>query len=419
MKRLFWGVVLCLAIAGASSSGETIRVLMAQNIWTDAVKRFIPDFEKETGIKVNWESFHEEHLSQKLTVEMTAGGADLDVFVVRPLNDLRVFKRNGWLEDLTPYVKDDKDYDFMDFTPAARGCTNVGGIQACIPTANETHVIYYRKDIFAEKGLKPPKSFAELEEVAKKLTDREKGFYAVLMRGQKSGLITQFSSFIYSFGGDWFDQKTMKSTFDTPEVAKAIDFYGTLVRLYGPDGAPNMSWPQMMAIFQQGKGAMYIDASGHFPMLLNPAKSNLADKTGVVPFPPGPAGRKPYAITAMGAAMYSKSKHKDAAWKFIRYMTDKKRTTIIQGEYGYQSARQSAFDDPAGTKAFPKDFALAVADGGGPDAVPYDRPLITAVQEARDILGEAVVASILGEDFRKSQKIASEKFQSLLDKEDK
>ncbi len=415
MKRFLLAVALCLALVGVAGAGETIRVLMAQNIWTNAVKKLIPDFEKESGIKVNLETFHEDQLSQKLAVEMTAG-TDLDVFVTRPLNEGRMFARNGWYADLTPYVKDDKDYDFMDYTQAARDCTNIDGVQTCIPTSNECQVLYYRKDVFAEKGLKPPTTMEELKDVAAKLTNRQKGEFAVLMRGQRSPLVTQFSSFLYSFGGDWFDKATYKATFNTPEALKAIDFYGMLLREYGPDGSPNMNWPQMMAIYQQGKGYMYIDASAHYPMLTDPTKTNLASQTAVVPFPKGPAGSKPYMVTAMAVAMYSKSTKKDAAWKFIRYMTDKPRTTFVQGEYGYQCARQSAFEDPEGIRNFPKDLAAVIAEQGK-YAIGYDRPTITAVQEARDILGEAVITSMMGGDYKKAANVSNERFQALLDKE--
>ncbi|MDR1534043.1 MAG: sugar ABC transporter substrate-binding protein [Planctomycetota bacterium] len=415
MLRKACCVFLALAWVASANSGEAIRVVMAQNVWTEIVKKLIPDFERESGIKVNLDTYHEEQLSQKLSVEFTAG-TEMDVFVTRPLNEGRMFARNGWYEDLAPYATGDAEYDFMDFTQAARDCTNINGVQICIPTSNECQVLYYRKDIFEAKGLKPPRTMDELKEVAAKVTDRAAGFYGVLMRGQRSPLVTQFSSFLYSFGGDWFDRKTMKATFDTPEALKAIDFYGMLLREYGPDGSPNMNWPQMQAIYQQGKGAMYIDASAHYPMLTDPSKTDLADRTAVSLFPAGPAGSKPYMVTAMAIAMYSGSKHKDAAWKFIRYMTDKPRTNYAQGEFGYQCARQSAFENPDGIRNFPKDLAAAIAEEGK-TAVGYDRPTITGVQEARDILGEAVVTAMQGGDYARAARIANERFQGILDRE--
>ena len=82
-------------------------------------------------------------------------------------------------------------------------------------------------------------------------------------------LVTQFSSFLYSMGGDWFDADR-KATINTPEALAAIDLYGTLLREYGPPGVLNMSWPQAVAIFAQGNAAMYTDASSIYANLLDP-----------------------------------------------------------------------------------------------------------------------------------------------------
>jgi len=52
-----------------------------------------------------------------------------------------------------------------------------------------------------------------------------------------------------------------------------------------------MSWPQAVAVFAQGKAALYTDADSISENVLNPTKSTVADKTGVAPFPAGPRGR--------------------------------------------------------------------------------------------------------------------------------
>lgn len=415
MTRI-WSVLFAMLFGyGIATAGETIRVIVAQNTWTDAVKEHIPEFERATGIKVQLESFEEEQLGRKLTAEMSAG-TDLDVFVTRPLNDGRLFAANGWYADLTPRLADDPDFDFQDFSEGSRSITRINGVQICIPTSDESHVIFYRKDIFAAHGLQPPQTFSELLDVAKTLTDREKGFYGILMRGRPSPLITQFSSFLYSCGGDWFDPRTRRATFASPEALAAIDIYGTLLREYGPPDAPNMGWPQMMALYQQGRGAMYIDASAHYPMLVDPTKSDLADKTGVYPFPAGPAGSRPYGVTAMGMAIFSGSLRKDTAWQFIRYMTDKSRITAIQGTYSYPGARRSAFESAEGIRGFPEDLLTTLAQTTA-NAIDYDRPLVMSVAEAREILGEAVVTSIRGGDYRAAARLANQRFQGILDQE--
>ena len=407
--------LLALMFSGLAAAGETIRVLGLNTPLVEGMKALVPEFEKETGIKVIIEQFAEDQLTQKLAVELASGNTDLDVFVSRPLNEARMFKKNGYAIDLTPYFKDDADYDFDDFTVGAIESTRIDGYQTGIPMMNEVQLVFYRKDIFEERGLTPPDTFDELVEIAKELTDRDNGFYAILMRGQRSPPITQLSSFLYGFGGDWFDRKTMTATFDTPEALKAIDLYGTLLREYGPPGAPNMSWPQMQAIYQQGKGAMYIDASSHLPMLLDPTRSDIAKVTGVALFPAGPAGRKVFDITAWMLGIHSKSQKKDAAWKFIRFCSNKKNLAFIQNEFGVESSRKSAYETQGSSK-FPQDWIKAVKDTA-PYGVGYDRPLVVAVQEVRDILGDAIVTSIEGKDYVAAAKRANQKFQEILDRE--
>ena len=415
MRKALGVGLLCLFLAGTACSGEKIRVLLGMNAWADQVKLLIPEFEKKTGIAVDFEIFHEDQLSQKLAVELTAG-TDVDVFIMRPQNECKLFGRNGWCVDLTPYLEKDKEFDWEDVTPGARDCVTYDGKVLGVPTSNESHVLFYRKDIFEEKGVKVPTTLAELDEAAKKLTDRDNDFFGIVLRGQRSALITQFSSFLYSMGGNWFDAASNTATFDSPEALEAIDYFGRMQRLYGPPGGPNNSWPQNVAIYQQSKAAMYIEPSAHYPMLLDSGKSPLAAKTGMAPFPAGPAGAKPYYSTAWALSIYTKSKNKDAAWQFVRYFSDKKMAAYLQGEFGYQGARVSAFSDPEGVKNLPPEL-IAVLEKQAPYGIGYDRPPVIAVQEARDLLGEAVVVSILGGDYKAAAKTANEKFQVLLDRE--
>ena len=417
MKRVLAVLLAVSVTASFACAGETLKVLLGQHSWTDAVKTLIPEFEKETGIKIDLEVYGDQQLSQKLTVMFASGSSDVDVFLMRPLQEARLMKKNGWCEDLTPYFKDDAEYDFADYTPGSVQATSVDGMQTSIPVMNESQLIYYRADVFKEKGVEPPKTFEELETVCEKLTDKTNDFYAFVSRGARSPLVTQFSSYLYGFGGDFFDAKAMKALIDTPEFIAAAEYYGRLLKNYGPPGALNMGWTQAIAVFQQGKGAMYIDASSQYPNLLDPAKSMVADKTGIAAFPAGPKGRKVYDITAWGISMSSRSQKKDAAWKFIRYMTDKERTTVIQGNFANQCARKSAYASEEGTKSFPADWVKVILDSA-PYGVGHDRPLVTQVELARDIVGGAVTAGIEGKDVKAAAVQAQKMFQELLDKED-
>lgn len=394
-------------------AGTTLRMVGANHPWQVAITALLPEFEAQTGIKVNFEAYGEDQLNQKLTTEFTAGGSDIDVFAQRPLQEARVMQMNGWYEDLAACVAD-PDYDFADFADGAVGTTTVNGVLTGVPIVTEQEVLYYRKDLLEEKGIAVPTTLDELRAAAEALTDKDNEMYGFVARGQRSPLITQFSSFLYSNGGDWFDENR-QATVNTPEALAAIDLYGTLLREYGPPGVLNMSWPQAVAIFAQGNAALYTDASSIYANLLDPELSAVADKTGVAIFPAGPAGSIMYNVTSWGLAMSSGSKNKEAACEFIKWATSKDIVLKTQSEGAVPGARESVWADPAGAAAFPPDWVEAVAasaNGRG-----YDRPLVTAVTEARDIIGGAVVVSIEGGDFTAAANDANAQFQALLDGE--
>lgn len=400
------------AQGGQDFKGTTIRLVGANHPWMDAIKPLLPEFETKTGIKVAAEAYGEDQLTQKLTTEFTAGGSDIDVIMQRPLQEARVMKKNGWYEDLTKYAQDPA-YDFKDFQSGAVDTETVDKFLTGIPIVTEQEILYYRKDLLEAAGLKVPTTIDELMAAAAKLTDKSKGMYGFVARGQRSPLITQFSSYLYSFGGDWND-KSGKATFDSPEALKAIDTYGTLLRQYGPPGVLNMSWPQAVAVFAQGKVALYTDASAIFNNVLDPKYSQVAGKTGVAKFPSGPSGSVPYSICSWGLAMYSGSQKKGAAWEFIKWATSKE-VALKTMEAKVPGARQSVWDDPKGTANFPKDWVTAVQASAKGRA--YDRPLVTEVGQARDILGQAVVTAIEGGDYKAAAQRANQDYQTLLDSE--
>ena len=394
-------------------AGTTLRLVGANHPWQVAITPLLADFEAATGIKVNFEAYGEDQLNQKLTTEFTAGSSDIDVFMQRPLQEARVMQMNGWYEELSNCVSD-PDYDFADFADGAVGTEMVGDALTGVPIVTEQEVLYYRKDLLEAAGIAVPTTLDALKAAAEALTDKDNEMYGFVARGQRTPLVTQFSSFLYSSGGDWFDAER-QATLNTPEALAAIDLYGTLLREYGPPGVLNMSWPQAVAIFAQGNAAMYTDASSIYANILDPELSAVADKTGVAVFPAGPAGSIMYNVTSWGLSMYSGSEKKEAACEFIKWATSKEIVLKTQGEGAVPGARDSVWADPAGSAAFPADWVAAVAassNGRG-----YDRPLVTAVTEARDIIGGAVNVAIEGGDFAAAANDANAQFQALLDGE--
>ena len=421
MKKLMLGLVtLVLVTGGLMASGakeETrpIRWLGVQHTWTDEIVKRIPEFEQETGLKVQFESYTEEQLANKVSVEAAAKSKNLDVMNFRPLQQSLIFYNNGWAQPLNEYFADDTEFDVADLSPAALGSCTVNGDTIAIPLITEAHVMYYNKLLFEEKGLEPPKTLEEMYNTAELMTDKANGYYGVVSRGQRSAAVTQFSTYLQNFGGDFMTNG--KASIDTPEAIAAFTFYGDMLRNFGPPGVLNMSWPQAADIFSQGKVAMYTDANSLYNAVASPENSKIAGNVGVAMMPEGPAGTAPYNVCSWALAVGSNSDNKDAAWELVRWLTSKENMAIAQ-KAGNTMARQSAWTDPANNVAFTDDF-IAVSGESAKIGSPYDRPLVIHVQEARDIIGAVIVTGIEGGDVAAHAKSANIEFQTLLDNDNK
>ncbi|MCX7521820.1 sugar ABC transporter substrate-binding protein [Microbacterium sp. STN6] len=406
----------CSSGGGDGDSGsKTLRVTLANHVWTDIIKKKLPEFKKKTGITVKVAQFGEDQLSDQYNVKLNAGSDDIDVMMYRPLQEGKLFAKNKYLADLTDDVKSDSSWDWKDFQPGPVGSTTYEDNVVGVPIITEQEVLYYRKDLLEKAGLEVPKTMDDLKAAAKKISEENPGIAGFVARTEKSAAVTQFSSFLYSYGGEWTDKKG-KASIDTPEAKAAYKMYGGLIHDYGPKNvSTDMSWSEAMAIFTQGNAAFYPEADSLYQNATDQTKSKVADTVGFAPLPAGPAGSKPYNVPSWALGINDASSNKDNAWKFIQWATSKKMTLEIQKE-GVPGARQSVWEDPAGTATYPKDLAQAIAVSTK-NGVGHDRPLVIKVPEAREIVGQPIVEAITGGDSDAAADAANPKFQQLLDDE--
>jgi len=413
--------VLSVGVLTACSGGDgdegskTLNVTLANHVWTDIITKKISEFEDESGLKVVVNQLSEDQLADSYKVKLNAGSSDVDVMMYRPLQVGKLFGQNGYFADITDKVSSDDDWNWKDFQEGPVGLTTYDDQVVGVPMITENEMLYYRKDLLEKSGLEVPTTMDELMNAAKTIKEDNDGVAGIVMRSQASAAVTQFSGFLYSFGGDWVDDKG-NSAIDSDAAKEAYAFYGKLLHDYGPDQiSTDMSWPESAAIFAQGNAGFWIDASSLYENVYNPDKSKVGDQVGFAPFPEGPAGSKPYNVAAWALGINSASQNQDNAWKFIKWATSPEMTLEVQ-KSGVPSARTSVWENPEGTASFPEDLAKAVAINGK-NGVGNDRPLVVGVAEAREIVGAPIVSAITGKDSDSAADDASAKFQSLLDDE--
>ncbi|MDO5698004.1 MAG: sugar ABC transporter substrate-binding protein [Dermatophilus congolensis] len=400
--------------ATGGGGGGTVRVTLANHVWTDNIKKALPEFEQASGVKVELTQLGEDQLSDQYNVKLNAGTDEIDVMMYRPLQEGKLFAKNGYLADLTDKVKGDSEYAWDDFQASPVSATSDEGKIMGVPLITEREVLYYRKDLLSKSNLQVPKTLDELKTSAAKIKADNPGTAGFVARTAKTAAVTQFSSFLFSYGGDFV--KDGKAAVNTPEAKQAYAMYGGLIKDSGPANvSTDMSWPDSMAIFTQGQAGFYTEADSLYKNATDPAKSKVADNVGFAVFPAGPAGSKPYNIPSWALGVNEATKNQDNAWAFIKWATSKEQV-LTQQQAGVPGARQSAWDDPKGIESYPADLAEAIK-ASQVSGVDHDRPVVVQVAKSREIVGAPIVDAITGKDSAASADQAQEAFQKFLDEE--
>lgn len=341
--------------------GQSIRVIFNQHFFTDGIQKMLPAFEELTGIKVNLEVYPEGEYYNKMLIELNGGAAPPDAFMLDYATVVQ-YEEGGWVEDINPYIQnaaltDSAWYDFDDFMPSALELGRVGSDPALygLPVTGEWEILYYRKDLYEEKGLEVPATFDELYENAMALNDNGvSGFVARCARN--SALFWPWAGFLRSYGGWWVDPDGQPQLNSEATMA-ATDMYAKLLRDTGPQGVVNYTWYEALTDFQQGKAAHFIDSSGFMANVEDPENSTVAGNVGYALLPAAKAGETSTPNLAHWmVGMGKDSTHKEAAYLFLQWATCKKVALQIAIDNG-TAARSSLWNDAQFTGAYPEQWA--------------------------------------------------------------
>ncbi|GGD82081.1 ABC transporter substrate-binding protein [Microbacterium murale] len=392
--------------------GTTIRVTLANHVWTETIKELIPEFEEETGAKVEISQLAEDQLSDQYNVKLNAGTDEIDVLMYRPLQENKLFASNGYLSDITEQVEGDDEWDWSDFQSGPASLTTYDDTVVGVPIITERTVLYYRKDLLEEAGLEVPTTLEDLDAAAAAIHELHPEVAGYIGRTGKSAAVTQFSAFLFSSGGKWINDDGT-SAIDSEEARGAYQFYGDLIRDHTDATInPEMSWPEAFAVFQQGQAAFIADADSLYKNMTDPSQSTVSDQVGFAPFPEGEAGSKPYNVAAWALAINESSENQSAAWQFIQWATSKE-ITLEMSKLGVMGARTSVWDDADATADYPAELVEAIKINGE-NGVGEDRPLVIQVAEAREIVGDPIVAAISGGDVDAAAESANKAFDEFL-----
>ena len=343
----FWFLVFVLsACSGARQTKRTTIEFWGLGREGEVVADMVPEFERRNpGIHVDvqqipWTAAHEKLLTAHV------GGSTPDLAQMGN-TWIPEFHTIGALEDLGPFVAASKSIHRDEYFEGIWQTNIVHGLLLGVPWYVDTRVLFYRTDIFAAAGFKhPPRTWSEwLQQMrGTKQHVGRKSFYPILLPTnewpQPVLLALQKGATIVTEDG--------RARFEDPQFLSAFEFY---IGLYRQGLAPVVSNQLIANLYQQfaqGEFASFISGPWQIGEIRRRLSADFQNKWTTAPLP-GPDGTPYPGVSLAGGSsvcLFKRSEHKDAAWKFVEFLSEPDQQLKLFQLSGDMPAVKSAWDAP-------------------------------------------------------------------------
>src|SRR6059036_3459004 len=259
---------------------------------------------------------------------------------------------SGEVVPMQAFIDRDK-FDTSDFEPAVINYYKYQDRLQSMPWNASSSILFYNKDAFKAAGLdpeKPPVTFTEVADAAKKLTKKDASGQTVQygfgpsIYGWLFEQLLATSGSLYADNGNGRDDRATKVVYNNAAGKTILDWWKA-----GIDGGyfynPGIDNAGATTAFQSGKTAMYLESSAALRGNINTAKFQVG--TGLFARPDNKPANGGNIIG--GASLYiMKSRpveEQQAAWEFVKYAMTSAVQAQWQSDTGYYAIVKSAYNE--------------------------------------------------------------------------
>jgi len=313
---------------GFSAWAGELTIATVNNGHMIEMQKLTPEFEAANpGIKLNWVTLEEGVLRQRVTTDISTKGGQFDVMTIG-MYEAPIWGKNDWLVPL----EFGANYDVDDILPAMRGGLSYDGQLYAAPFYGESSMIMYRKDLVDAAGMQmlDNPTWGHIEDVAAAITDKANGVYGICLRGKPGwgDNMAFLTTMANSFGAKWFNEDWTPDL-DSPAWNHAVSFYVDLLTEYGPPGSESNSFNEILALMNEGKCGMWIDATIAASFVTDPKQSRVADKMAFAQSPIAVTNRGANWLWAWALAVPAGTRQSEDAKKFIEWSTSKSYVELV------------------------------------------------------------------------------------------
>jgi sn-glycerol 3-phosphate transport system substrate-binding protein len=364
---------------------------------TKIIDGYVADFEKENpGIKLHpiYSGSYQESIAKALTAVKSG---DPPVTSILLSTDMFSLIDEDAIVPFDELIKTDADRAWLkSFYPGFMENSQTGGKTWGIPFQRSTIVMFYNKDAFKEAGLDPnvpPQTWQQQVQYAQKLTKRD-----------ASGNVSQWGVQIPSSGFPYWlfqalaiengvnlmNSAGTQTYYDKPEVIAALQYWVDLVKKYKVHPEGIVEWGTTPKDFFERKVAMMWTTTGN----LTNVKANAKFDFGVAMLPSNKQRGSPTGGGNFYIFKKSTPAQREAAFKFIKWVTTPERAAQWGIDTGYVAVRPDAWETPVMKKYVAEFPPAAVAR----DQLPYAKAELSTHDNQRvtKALNDGLQAALTG-----------------------
>ncbi|WP_170473169.1 ABC transporter substrate-binding protein [Ruegeria arenilitoris] len=392
-SRLMLGSSLALILAAVSAHADTIRFWTTEEQPERLAKQqeMADQFKAETGTTVEVIPVTETDLGTRATAAFAAG--DLPDVVYHPLQYALPWAEAGILDtEAATEVVEELGAD--TFAPGALAMAAFNGETASVPVDGWTQMVVYRKDLFDEKGLDAPSSYAAVEAALEALHSPPDMYGFVAATKVDENFMSQVLEHVFLANGVSPVGPDGFQPLDEAKTTEVLDFYKAISKASPPG---ELYWKQSRELYFDGKAAMIIwspfildELAGlrdSAPPTINddPTSRDLASKTGIVTNFSGPSNPDGAAWGDVRYFGITNDADTDAAMEFVKYAMDQGYTqTLAIAPEGKFPVRRGNADNPTAFSEAWAELPVGV-DRKAPLGELYDQAMIDEIVGGLDV----------------------------------
>lgn len=341
MSTLIAFALIMLGSTGATANKRFAGVELEVNVLSvadvDVLKEMLPRFERETGITVKMVEVPYAQWRDTQIMGFLSGTGKPDIVLVDNIW-LGEYVTKGWMYPLDDFIK--RDVEILNLSDMPAKLLNEGiwkGKSYLLPVLSTVSILFYRKSLFDQAGFAPPEDHQEMIKIGKHFTRTYNPGspipYGLVLRYRcPHHIVADFTTFLWSFGSDFFDEN-WKPILNNEQGMAGADLFLGLFRDYGivPAGTINYGHDEVITAFQQAQSSMLFTETYTISRVRDPKATIFVEDMAIAPIPGhrDPKTGKLHRATFMGGCGFGinkDSKNKEAAWELVKFIHIPKNT---------------------------------------------------------------------------------------------